>query len=84
MTEKSVRKPAVRLKEASGQFSSQSHELFSRKCLYKESDPEILAYPPKKIGKIKQKCGITPFFWGQHVCRVSNNIIEWFPHKKKS
>ena len=64
MAEKSVRKRAVRLKEAPGQFSSQSHEPFSRKCLYKESDPEILAYPPKKSGKLSKNAESLPFVEG--------------------
>ena len=61
MAEILVGKHADRVREAPGQFSSQSHEPFSRKCLYKETVPEILADHPKKIGKIKKKCGIASF-----------------------
>ena len=43
MAEKMLGKHANRLGQARGQFSSQSHEPFLRKCLYKESGPEILA-----------------------------------------
>ena len=48
MAEILVGKHADRVREARGQFSSQSHEPFLRKCLYKESVPEILAATPKK------------------------------------
>jgi len=61
MAEKMIGKHANRLREARGQFSSQSHEPFLRKCLYKDTVPENMADPPKKIGKIKKKCGIASF-----------------------
>jgi len=82
MAEKKVGKHANRLRQARGQFSSQSHEPFLRKCLYKESVPEILASTPKKIVKIRKKCGIASFRSEEHVPRISKNIIESFPHKK--
>ena len=36
----------------------------SRKCLYKKSDPEILAYPPKKSGKLSKNAESLPFVEG--------------------
>ena len=61
MAKKMFGKHADRLREARGQFSLQSHEPFLRKCLYKETVPETMADPPKKIGKIMKKCGIASF-----------------------
>jgi hypothetical protein len=75
-------KHADRLRQARGQFSSQSHEPFLRKCLYKENDPEILATTPKGIVKITKKCGIAFFHSGERVGCVSKKVIDWFPHKK--
>jgi hypothetical protein len=37
------------LRQARGQFSSQSHEPFLRKCLYKKSDPENFGCISKKV-----------------------------------
>ena len=48
IAEKMIGKHANRLREARGQFSSQSHELFLRKCLYMETVPENMPDPPKK------------------------------------
>jgi hypothetical protein len=64
---KTIRKHADRLRQARGQFSAQSHEPFLRKCLYKESVPEILAGTPKQFVKITKKCGIASFHSGEHV-----------------
>jgi hypothetical protein len=75
-------KHADRLRQARGQFSSQSHEPFLRKCLYKKNDPEILAMTPKKIVKIMKKCGIASFHSGECVGCVSKKVIDWFPRKK--
>ena len=61
MAKKMPGKHADRLRQAHGQFSSQSHKPFLRKCLYKESHPEILATTPKKFVKIMKKYGITSF-----------------------
>ena len=82
MAEKMLGKHADRLRQARGQFSSQSHEPFLRKCLYKESDPEILTTTPKKIVKITKKCGIASFQSGERVGCVSKKVIGGFPHKK--
>ena len=82
MAEKIPGKHADRLRQARGQFSSQSHELFLRKCLYKKSDPEILTITPKKIVKITKKCGIASFHSEERVGRVSKKVIGWFPRKK--
>ena len=48
MAEKKVVKHTDRLRQARGQFSSQSHEPLLRKCLYKKTVPEILTTTPKK------------------------------------
>ena len=48
MAEKIIGKHANRLREARGQFSSQFHEPFLIKCLYKDTVPENMADPPKK------------------------------------
>ena len=82
VAEKILGKHADKLRQACGQFSSQSHEPFLRKCLYKESEPEILATTPKKIVKITKKCGIASFHSGERVVCVSKKVISWFPHKK--
>ena len=82
MAEKMIGKHTNRLREACGQFSSQFHKPFLRKCLYKNTVPENMADPPKNFGKIKKKCRIASFHWGQCVHHVSNNIIKQFPHKK--
>jgi hypothetical protein len=82
MAEKMIGKQADGLREACGQFSFQSYKPFSRKCLYKESVPEIMAVPTKRIIKFREKCGIASFHQREHVHHVSKNIIEWFPHKK--
>ena len=82
MAKKMIGKDANRLREAHGQFSSQFHKPFLIKCLYKDTVPENMADPPKKIGKIKKRCRIASFHWGQHVHHNSNNIIKQFPHKK--
>ena len=82
MAEKMLGKHADRLGQARGRFSSQAHEPFLRKCLYKESGPEILATTPKEIVKITKKCGIASFHSGERVGCVSKKVIGWFPHKK--
>ena len=51
MAKKMTGKHTDRLRQAHGQFLSQSHEPFLRKCLYKKSDPEILTTTPKKTQK---------------------------------
>jgi hypothetical protein len=82
MAKKMPGKHADRLRQARGQFSSQSHKPFLRKCLYKKNDPEILATTPKKIEKIMKKCGIASFHSGECVGCVSKKVIDWFPRKK--
>jgi hypothetical protein len=82
MAKKMPGKHADKLRQAGGQFSSQSHKLFLRKCLYKKNDPEILAMTPKKIVKIMKKCGIASFYLGKCVGCVSKKVINWFPRKK--
>ena len=53
---------ADRLRQAHGQFSSECYKLL-RKSLYTESAPEILASTPKKIVKIREKCGSVFFYY---------------------
>ena len=63
-----IGKHANRLREARGQFSSQSHEPFLRKCLYKDTIPENMADPPpqkkKKSGKLRKSAESLPFIEG--------------------
>ena len=77
MAEKMTGKHADRLRQARGQLSSQSHEPFLRKCLYKKSDPEIPTTTPKKNRKNHEKAS---FHSG--VGCVSKKVIGWFPRKK--
>ena len=76
MAEKEVGKHVDRLRQAHGQFSSQSHKPFLRKFPYKESVPEILTATPQKIVKIREKCGVASFHSEERVPCVVKNIIE--------
>ena len=51
MSEKVTGKGADISREAPGQISTTPHEPLSRKCLYKEIGPEIMAGTPKSAGK---------------------------------
>ena len=64
MAKKVIGKHANRLREAHGQFSSQSHEPFLRKCLYKETIPENMVDPQKKLGNLRKSAELLPFVEG--------------------
>ena len=76
MAKKMVGKHMDKLRQARGQFLSQSHEALLRKCLYKKTVPEILTATPKKIVKIREKCEIASFCSEERVPCVLKNIIE--------
>ena len=73
-----IGKHVNRLREAHGQFSSQSQKPFLRECLYKETIPENMVDPPKKSGKLWNYF----LLFRATLHHISNNIIEQFPHKR--
>ena len=82
MREKVTGKRADTLREASGQISARSNEPLSRKCLYKEIVPEILAGTPKSAGKNTENSAIASFHGERSVHQVSKQDIERFSRKK--
>jgi len=82
MSEKVTGKGADILREAPGQISTTSHKLLSRKCLYKEILPEILADTPKSARKNTENCAIASFYGEQSVHQVSKQDNERFSRKK--
>jgi len=82
MSEKVTGKGADISREAPGQISTTPHEPLSRKCLYKEIVPEILADTPKSARKNTKNSAIASFHGEEPVHQVSKQAIEWFSRKK--